>query len=102
MLMVTGTVRLMDGDATAFAADLDSLASAARRRPGNLFFSVEVHDGDVAGFRVVELWRDQPSLSGHLAARDTADFIKRWGKKMIADIRKYDVVNQRMLIDRQD
>jgi quinol monooxygenase YgiN len=101
MLMVTGLVRVVDGDAKAFSNDLRRLAAAARGRSGNQFFLVEAQGGDVAGFRVVELWRDQPSLSAHIEANHTRDFIERWGEKMVSDIRKFDVVNERMLIDRQ-
>ena len=44
---------------------------------------------------VVERWKDQPSLSGHLLAVDTVALIGRWHGRMRGDIRKYDATNER-------
>jgi quinol monooxygenase YgiN len=99
MLLVTGHVQVGNSDLSNFTADLLILADAARRRHGNRFFHVEAIDADTQRLRVVELWLNQTSLTAHLEADDTAAFVARWSNKMSGDMRKYDVVNPRMLTD---
>jgi quinol monooxygenase YgiN len=95
MLIVTGYMHVDPCELARFSYDLRVLATVTRLRPGNISYDVAVDDPEAGRLLVVERWKDQPSLSGHLSAVDTVAFIHRWHGRMRGDIRKYDAANER-------
>ena len=99
MLIVTGHVHVEPSGMDAFTTDIQALARSSRQRDGNLLYVVAVDDEGAGRLLVVERWRDQASLTAHLHAPDTLEFVERWQGRMRAEIFKYDAVNERTLMD---
>ena len=86
MLIVTGHVYVEPSDRDEFTTDIQALAHSSRQRDGNLLYAVAVDDDGAGRLLVVERWRDQASLTCHLHASDTREFVTRWQGRMRADI----------------
>lgn len=99
MLIVTGYVQVEPSELAQFCNEFSALATATRRRSGNLFYSAAVEDPQAGRLLVVERWEDQPSLSAHLEAADTVAFVTRWQGRMSGNVQKYDASNKRSLMD---
>lgn len=100
MLILTGYVHVAPVDIDDFLADIQALTRSGRRREGNLLYAVAMDDRDIGRLLVVERWRDQASLSTHLNASETVEFVARWQGRMTAEILKYDATNERPLMDK--
>ena len=99
MLIVTGHIYVDHLELAHFLRDLEGLASATRRRAGNISYDFAVADPQVGRFLISERWSDQSALSAHLDAADTVAFVSRWQFRMRGDIRKYDASNERDLAE---
>ncbi|MBY2924362.1 antibiotic biosynthesis monooxygenase [Rhizobium leguminosarum] len=99
MLIVTGYVQVEPTELAQFCNEFSALATATRRRSGNLSYSAAVDDPQDGRLLVVEQWEDQASLSAHLEAADTVAFVDRWRGRMLGNIEKYDASNKRGLMD---
>lgn len=97
MIIVTGYVQVPPSDLKVFTRDLADLARATLERDGVLSYDAAVVDPSRGRLLVTERWRDQQALSAHLAAADTIAFVERWGRRLSADIRKYDATRERAL-----
>jgi quinol monooxygenase YgiN len=98
MLIVTGYMRVDPADLQQFFQDLQHLAVATRQRTGNISYDAAVNDTRTGELLISERWVDQSALSAHLDAVDTAAFVGRWQGRMSGDIRKYDALNERNLM----
>ncbi|MGF9566932.1 antibiotic biosynthesis monooxygenase [Neorhizobium sp. BT27B] len=99
MLIVTGYMHVDPADLENFIADLKVLAVATRQRAGNIVYDVAVADQQAGQLLILERWFDQHALGTHLDALETKAFVSRWQGRMRGDIRKYDAVNERDLLD---
>ena len=99
MLIITGHVYVGAADLAQFQADIAALVVATRQRVGNLAYAVAMTDAQAGQWLIAERWADQAALSAHLAAADTLQFVSRWQGRMRGDIRKYDALRERGLLD---
>lgn len=98
MLIVTGYMHVDPSDLSRFHGDLQAIALVVRQRRGNLSYDAAIDDPEAGRLLVVERWRDQAALTGHLDAPELKAFVHRWQGKMQGDIRKYDACNERDLM----
>jgi quinol monooxygenase YgiN len=99
MLLVTGYIRVDPADLLQFLQDLRDLAVATRQRAGNISYDAAIIDTLTGELLLSERWVDQSALSAHLDAADTIAFVSRWQGRMHGDIRKYDALNERHLME---
>lgn len=99
MLLVTGYVYVTPAELTLFLTDFAALASVTRQRNGNISYDTAVLDAQSGKLLVTERWADQTALSNHLNASNTEAFIIKWRGQMQGDIQKYDVLNERDLLE---
>jgi quinol monooxygenase YgiN len=98
MLIVTGYIRVDPTDLPQFLQDLQHLAVASRQRPGNISYDAAVNDTRTGEVLISERWYDESALSAHLDAADTVAFVTKWQGQMRGEIRKYDALNERDLM----
>jgi quinol monooxygenase YgiN len=99
MLIVIGIIHVEPSAGAEFYSDIRTLAVTTRERDGNLSYDVAMDDASTGRWLVAERWRDQAALTAHLQADDTTAFVERWKSRMSGDIRRYDVSNERGLIE---
>ncbi len=99
MLIITGYIYVDPADLAQFMTELDVLASATRKRPGSITYDAAAVDPLSGRLLISERWVDQAALSAHLQAADTVAFVSRWSGKMRGEIRKYDALNERDVMD---
>jgi quinol monooxygenase YgiN len=99
MLILTGYVDIAPSDIDEFCIDIERLTATAGTREGCLFYAVALERASLGRMLVSERWRDQHSLTAHLAAPDTAAFIQRWSHRMVGNIVKFHTMNERGLTD---
>lgn len=99
MLIITGYLYLTPVDLPQFLADFRVLSVATRQRDGNISYDAGIDDQRAGRLILSERWADERALSAHLDSIDTAQFIHKWQGRMHGDIRKYDVSNERDLMD---
>ena len=99
MLIITGYMHVDPADLTQFMTELNALKSTTRQRSGNIAYDVAVDDAQSGRLLILECWDDQAALSAHLQAADTTAFVSRWNGKMRGELRKYDALNERGIMD---
>ncbi|NEJ95964.1 putative quinol monooxygenase [Rhizobium ruizarguesonis] len=99
MLIITGYVQVDQTDVAQFIADLKELAIATRKRPGNIAYDAGIEDPIAGRLLISERWADQQALTAHLDAADTVAFVARWQGRMQSNVRKFDALNERGLMD---
>jgi len=99
MILVTGQVDVEPGQAEAFRAAIDRIGPTSRVGSGCIFYAVTIADPVAGRMLVVELWESQEALTAHLQNPATAAFLHEWSGRMQGDVRKYDAVNERSLMD---
>jgi quinol monooxygenase YgiN len=99
MLMIAGHIHVDPADVVQFLSDLNGLAIAARKRPGNSAYDAAMEDPQAGRLLISERWTDQAALSAHLDAAETVAFVNRWQVRMQGDVRKFDASNERGLMD---
>lgn len=99
MLIVTGYLYVAPAELARFMAHLKALAATTRRRDGNISYDAAVDHADAGRLIVLERWVDQAALTAHLNADETVQFVNQWSGRMRTDIRKYDVLNERDLME---
>ncbi|ACI57950.1 hypothetical protein Rleg9DRAFT_5686 [Rhizobium leguminosarum bv. trifolii WSM597] len=99
MLIITGYMHIDPADVTQFLAELMELAIAARKRPGNISYDAAPADPQAGRVLISERWSDEDALSAHLDAADTVAFVARWQGRMKGDVRKFDALNERRVLD---
>lgn len=99
MLVITGYMHVDPADLAQFMTELNVLASTTRKRPGSITYDAAVDDPLSGRLLISERWVDQAALSAHLRAADTVAFVSRWSGKMRGEIRKYDALNERDIMD---
>jgi quinol monooxygenase YgiN len=100
MLIITGYMHVDPADLVQFVTELNALAFTARKRRGNITYDAAVDDQRSGRLLISERWVDQAALSAHLRSADTNAFVGRWSGKMRGEIRKYDALNERDVMDR--
>ena len=98
MLIITGNLYVTPTDLSQFLADFHVLSLATRQREGNISYDAGIDDQRAGRLILLERWTDQRALSAHLGSVDTAQFIRKWQGRMHGDIRKYEVFNERELM----
>jgi quinol monooxygenase YgiN len=91
-------MRVDPADLPQFVEDLQRLAVATRQRIGNISYDAAVNDPRTGEVLISERWVEQSALSAHLDAVDTVTFVSHWQGRMHGDIRKYDALNERSVI----
>lgn len=99
MIIVTGYIYVPPTKLTPFMTDFAALASVTRQRNGNISYDTAVLNAQSGKLLVTERWADQAALSDHLNASETEGFISKWRDQMQGDIHKYDVLNERDLLE---
>lgn len=99
MLIITGYMHVDPADLAQFMTELNALKSTTRKRLGNIAYDAAVDDPHSGRLLISEAWHDQAALSAHLQAADTTAFINRWSGKMRGELRKYDALNERGIMD---
>lgn len=99
MLIITGYMHVDPADLTQFMTELNALASTTRKRPGSITYDAAVDDAQSGRLLISERWVDQDALGAHLQAVDTIAFVSRWRGKMRGEMRKYDALNERDIMD---
>lgn len=100
MLLIIGYVQVDPTDAAQFIADLKELAIVTRKRAGNFAYDAAMEDPIAGRLLISERWADQQALTAHLDAADTVAFVARWQGRMQGNVRKFDALNERGLMDR--
>ena len=98
MIVVIGYMHVEPNEFEQFFDDLEVLATAARKRMGNISFDAAASDAKIGRLLIAERWSNQAALTAHLDATDTVDFVRRWQHRMWGDIRKYDASNERGVV----
>jgi len=88
MIVVIGYMHVEPNEFEQFFDDLEVLATAARKRMGNISFDAAASDAKIGRLLIAERWSNQAALTAHLDATDTVDFVRRWQHRMWGDIRK--------------
>ncbi|PZU21258.1 MAG: antibiotic biosynthesis monooxygenase [Shinella sp.] len=99
MLIITGYMHVDPADLAQFLTELNALASTTRKRPGSITYDAAVDDAQAGRLLISERWVDQDALGAHLQAADTIAFVSRWKGKMRGEMRKYDALNERNIMD---
>lgn len=99
MLIITGYIHVDPADLAQFMTELNALASTTRKRPGSITYDAAVDDAQAGRLLISERWVDQDALGAHLQAADTIAFVSRWKGKMRGEMRKYDALNERDIMD---
>lgn len=99
MLIISGYMYIDPSVLELFMGELKLLANAVRQRDGNLSYNAAVEDYQTGRLLISERWVDQDALNAHLIKTDTVEFINRWQGKMKWELFKYDVCNERGLMD---
>jgi len=99
MLIVTGYLYVAPAELARFMTHLKALANVTRQRDGNISYDAAVNDADTGRLLLSERWADQAALAAHLNADETVQFVNQWSGRMRADIRKYDALNERDLME---
>ncbi len=99
MLIVTGYMHVDPTDLAHFMTELNALASTTRKRPGSITYDAAMDNLQLGRLLILERWVDQEALSAHLQAADTVAFVRRWSAKARGEIRKYDALNERDIMD---
>jgi len=99
MLIITGYMQVDPADLAQCMTELNALASTTRKRPGSITYDAAVDDPQSGRLLISERWIDQAALSAHLQAADTIAFVSRWIGKMRGELKKYDALNERDIMD---
>ena len=99
MIIIIGYLDVKPSDVDEYLTDVSALTTIARTEKGCLFYTVTSEDAAAGRLLIVERWRDQASLTAHLEAPHTAEFVSKWMNRMTNDLRKYDASNERSLMD---
>jgi len=99
MILVTGYVDLDPRHAEAFRGDMEQMSPGRRVDSGCMFYSVTVADPVVGRMLVVELWGSQEALTAHLQSPKTSAFLHEWSGRMQGDVRIYDALTERSLLE---
>lgn len=99
MLIITGYMHVDPADLAQFMTELNALASTTRKRTGSITYDAAVDDPQTGRLLISERWVGQAALSAHLQAADTIAFVSRWSGKMRGELRKYDALNERDIMD---
>ncbi|WP_315708235.1 putative quinol monooxygenase [Brenneria uluponensis] len=99
MLIILGYVYVQPSVLGQFMDDIKLLAKSVRRRDGNISYDAAVEDRLAGKLLISERWKDQVALSAHLESADTVAFVERWQNSMKGAILKYDVFNERGLME---
>ncbi|WP_210402790.1 putative quinol monooxygenase [Thalassospira sp. MCCC 1A01428] len=98
MIIVSGHIDIAPADVSAFLADIEKINPGNKPDSGCLSYAVAIIAPDIARLLIAERWQDQPSLSAHLARKETLAFIGKWSDRMQGDVLKYDATNERPLM----
>ncbi|OSQ40786.1 putative quinol monooxygenase [Thalassospira mesophila] len=98
MIIVLGHVDIAPSDVDDFLNDIEAINPANKAGSGCLSYAVAIANRKAARLLVAERWQDQPSLSAHLARRETGAFVGKWSDRMQGEVLKYDAANERPLM----
>ncbi len=99
MLIIIGYMHIDPTEVPKFVAELKDLAVVTRRRAGNISYDAALDDPVAGRLLIAEHWVDQQALSAHLDAEETKAFVARWKGRMRGDVKKFDALNERGLLD---
>ncbi|WP_421589605.1 putative quinol monooxygenase [Rahnella aceris] len=99
MLIILGYVHVEPSVLRQFKDDMKLLANSVRAREGNISYDVAVQDCLAGKLLISERWENQIALRAHLESAETVAFIDRWQNSMKGEILKYDVFNERGLME---
>lgn len=86
-IIIYATYRIEAHDMDEFRDVATRMAEAARSRDGCIFLDVAEEVGAPGTFRLIEGWRDQMALDGHLSSKDFQAILAEAGKLAIVDRR---------------
>jgi quinol monooxygenase YgiN len=78
MLLITGTFRLPPERLVEARPIMERMIKASREEPGCIDYSYAEDILDAGLVRVMEVWRDRPSLQAHLASQHIAHWRSAW------------------------
>jgi quinol monooxygenase YgiN len=99
MVILMGYIYLNPSDVSDFLADVQAITPSTRAEKGCLFYTVTLEDASAGRMLVAERWQDEESLTAHLQAEETKTFLEKWASRMKSDVLRYDVSNERSLVD---
>jgi len=86
-IIIYATYRIGAPDLEAFRDVASQMAEAARSRDGCTFLDVAEQIGAPGTFRLIEGWRDQMALDGHLSSQNFQALLAEAGKLAIVERR---------------
>jgi len=86
-IIIYATYRIEAHNLDEFRDVATRMAEAARSRDGCIFLDVAKEVGAPGTFRLIEGWRDQMAIDGHLSSKDFQAILAEAGKLAIVDRR---------------
>jgi len=78
MLLIIGTFRLAPERFSEARPVMERMITASRAEPGCLHYAYSADLLEPGLMRVMEVWRDQPSLDAHFASAHIAEWRSAW------------------------